>query len=74
MLHRYGADAVLLIASVLPNKDLALMLKVAKTVGLQCLIEVHNLHQWLDWVHALKRVHSVFSMHHPAPPASAATA
>lgn len=39
----YGADAVLLIASVLPNKDLALMLKVAKTVGLQCLIEVHTI-------------------------------
>jgi indole-3-glycerol phosphate synthase len=34
---------VLLIASVLPNKDLGLMLKVAKTVGLQCLIEV----RWL---------------------------
>lgn len=31
---------MLLIASVLPNKDLGLMLKVAKTVGLQCLIEV----------------------------------
>jgi indole-3-glycerol phosphate synthase len=38
-----GADAVLLIASVLPNKDLGLMLKVAKTVGLQCLIEVHTI-------------------------------
>lgn len=37
---RNGADAVLLIASVLPNKDLGLMLKVASTVGLQCLIEV----------------------------------
>lgn len=37
---RNGADAVLLIASVLPNKDLSLMLKVASTVGLQCLIEV----------------------------------
>ncbi len=40
MLARYGADAVLLIASVLPNKDLALMLKVAAKLGLHTLIEV----------------------------------
>ena len=42
---RNGADAVLLIASVLPNKDLSLMLKVASTVGLQCLIEVRCWHR-----------------------------
>lgn len=38
--HRYGADAVLLIAAVLPNKDLDLMVKVSQKLGLQCLIEV----------------------------------
>mmetsp|Transcript_6269 Transcript_6269/g.17543 ORF Transcript_6269/g.17543 Transcript_6269/m.17543 type:complete len:354 (-) Transcript_6269:294-1355(-) len=37
-----GADAILLIAAVLPNSDLEYMLKVAKQVGLQCLIEVHT--------------------------------
>ena len=38
----YGADAVLLIAAVLPNADLELFLKVAKKLGLQCLIEVRG--------------------------------
>ncbi|KAK9824683.1 hypothetical protein WJX72_012373 [[Myrmecia] bisecta] len=37
-----GADAVLLIAAVLPNKDLELLIKCAGRVGLQCLIEVHT--------------------------------
>jgi len=37
-----GADCVLLIAAVLPNSDLEYMLKVSKTLGLQCLIEVHT--------------------------------
>lgn len=36
----YGADACLLIASVLPNKDLKLLLKVAEKLGLHALIEV----------------------------------
>lgn len=40
---RYGADAVLLIAAVLPNKDLDLMVKVSQKLGLQCLIEVRLL-------------------------------
>jgi indole-3-glycerol phosphate synthase len=39
----YGADAVLLIAAVLPNKDLDLMVKVSQKLGLQCLIEVHTI-------------------------------
>ena len=35
-----GADAVLLIAAVLPNKDLEYFTKSAKNLGMQCLIEV----------------------------------
>jgi len=38
----YGADACLLIASVLPNRDLELLIKVAKKLKLQQLIEVHT--------------------------------
>lgn len=37
-----GADAILLIAAVLPNRDLAYFLKVAGGLGMQCLIEVHT--------------------------------
>lgn len=37
-----GADAVLLIAAVLPNTDLDLFLRAARKVGLQCLVEVHT--------------------------------
>eukprot|EP00887_Chlorella_sp_A99_P002416 scaffold10.g2416.t1 len=37
-----GADAILLIAAVLPSSDLSYLLKVARGVGLQCLIEVHT--------------------------------
>lgn len=43
MARAYGADAVLLIAAVLPNKDLSLLMKVAHTIGLQTLIEVHTI-------------------------------
>ena len=35
-----GADAVLLIAAVLPNKDLEYLMKVCRTLRLQCLVEV----------------------------------
>ncbi len=38
-----GADAILLIASVLPNKDLQLLIKTAQSFGMQCLIEVRQL-------------------------------
>lgn len=38
----YGADACLLIASVLPNKDLELLIKVANKLGLHQLIEVRS--------------------------------
>ncbi|EFN54105.1 hypothetical protein CHLNCDRAFT_25164 [Chlorella variabilis] len=37
-----GADAVLLIAAVLPNSDMNYLIKAARSVGLQCLIEVHT--------------------------------
>ena len=35
-----GADAVLLIAAVLPNNDLAYLIKSVKKLGMQTLIEV----------------------------------
>ena len=35
-----GADAILLIAAVLPNSDMNYLIKSARSVGLQCLIEV----------------------------------
>lgn len=38
-----GADAILLIAAVLPNSDLEYLIKSARSVGLQCLIEVHTI-------------------------------
>jgi indole-3-glycerol phosphate synthase len=38
-----GADAVLLIAAVLPNSDLAYLIKAANKCGLQVLVEVHTI-------------------------------
>jgi len=40
-----GADAILLIAAVLPNSDLEYLIKSARSVGLQCLIEVHTIRE-----------------------------
>ena len=37
-----GADAVLLIAAALPQKDLAELYDLAGELGLQCLVEIHN--------------------------------
>jgi len=37
-----GADAVLLIVRLLSTRDLAFLLEVAKELGLDCLVEVHN--------------------------------
>ncbi len=37
-----GADAILLIVAALSDADLALFLKTAGTLGLHCLVEVHN--------------------------------
>lgn len=38
----FGADAVLLIAAVLPNNDLEYLVASARKVKLQCLIEVRE--------------------------------
>jgi indole-3-glycerol phosphate synthase len=48
-----GADAILLIAAVLPNSDMEYLIKSARSVGLQCLIEVHTVEE-LERMLALK--------------------
>jgi len=50
-----GADAVLLIAAVLSDKDLQYFLKIAQALGLAALVEVHTLEE-LDRVLALEGV------------------
>jgi indole-3-glycerol phosphate synthase len=50
-----GADAVLLIAAILANQDLQYFLKIAQTLSMAALIEVHNLAE-LDRVLALEGV------------------
>ena len=40
--RKYGADAILLIAAVLPNQDLKYFIKIAHSLGMKCLIEVHT--------------------------------
>eukprot|EP00854_Cymbomonas_tetramitiformis_P008296 gene8296-9854_t len=42
MARSRGADAILLIAAVLPNQDLKYFMKIAHNLGMQCLIEVHT--------------------------------
>ncbi|MEP0916028.1 indole-3-glycerol phosphate synthase TrpC [Leptolyngbya sp. DQ-M1] len=51
----HGADAVLLIAAILSDKDLQYFLKIVKALGLTALIEVHTLEE-LDRVLALDGV------------------
>ncbi|WP_404786347.1 indole-3-glycerol phosphate synthase TrpC [Altericista sp. CCNU0014] len=53
-----GADAVLLIAAILPDRDLTYFLKIAKSVGMTALVEVHTLAE-LDRVLALPEVELV---------------
>ncbi|MEM9450890.1 MAG: indole-3-glycerol phosphate synthase TrpC [Cyanobacteria bacterium P01_E01_bin.6] len=53
-----GADAVLLIAAILSDKDLQYFIKIAKTLGLTPLIEVHTLEEF-DRVLALEGVQLV---------------
>ena len=50
-----GADAVLLIAAILPDKDLQYFLKIAAMLGMTALVEVHTLAE-LDRVLALDGV------------------
>lgn len=51
----YGADAVLLIAAILSDQDLQYFLKIAKTLSMAALIEVHTLAE-LDRVLSLDNV------------------
>ncbi|EKQ70582.1 Indole-3-glycerol phosphate synthase [Leptolyngbyaceae cyanobacterium JSC-12] len=51
----HGADAVLLIAAILPDKDLQYFIKIAATLGLTALVEVHTLAE-LDRALALEGV------------------
>jgi indole-3-glycerol phosphate synthase len=51
----HGADAVLLIAAILEDKDLQYFLKIAKALGMAALIEVHSIEE-LDRVLALDGV------------------
>ncbi|KAF7016885.1 hypothetical protein CFC21_030404 [Triticum aestivum] len=37
-----GADAVLLIAAILPDRDISYMLKICKILGMAALVEVHD--------------------------------
>lgn len=48
-----GADAVLLIAAILPDKDLVYFLKIAKALQMTALVEVHTLEE-MDRVLALQ--------------------
>lgn len=50
-----GADAVLLIAAILPDRDLQYFIKIANALGMAPLIEVHTLEE-LDRVLALQGV------------------
>lgn len=54
----YGADAVLLIAAILSDQDLQYFLKIAKTLSMTALIEVHTLAE-LDRVLSLDSVNLV---------------
>lgn len=54
----HGADAILLIAAILPDQDLQYFLKIAKVLGMTALIEVHTLEE-LDRVLSLNGVNLV---------------
>ncbi len=53
-----GADAVLLIAAILSDQNLQEFLKIVHSLGMNALVEVHNLAE-LDRVLALKDLHLV---------------
>jgi indole-3-glycerol phosphate synthase len=50
-----GADAVLLIAAILSDKDLSYFVQIAKALGMAALVEVHTLEE-LDRVLAIPSV------------------
>ncbi|HEY9760943.1 MAG TPA: indole-3-glycerol phosphate synthase TrpC [Trichocoleus sp.] len=50
-----GADAVLLIAAVLSDKDLGYFVQIAKALGMNALVEVHSLEE-LDRVLAIESI------------------
>lgn len=54
----HGADAVLLIAAILSDKDLAYFLKIVKKLGMTALVEVHSLAE-LDRVLEIESVELV---------------
>ncbi len=58
MARAYAADAVLLIAAVLPDQDLKYFSKIIKVLGMTALIEVHTLEE-LDRVLALDDVNLI---------------
>jgi indole-3-glycerol phosphate synthase len=58
MARLHGADAVLLIAAILTDKDLQYFLKIVRTLGMSALIEVHTLEE-LDRVLALDGIQLV---------------
>lgn len=51
----HGADAVLLIAAILPDRDLRYFIRIAQGLGMRVLIEVHTLEE-MDRVLALDNV------------------
>ncbi len=51
----HGADAILLIAAILPDKDLQYFIKIVAALGMTALVEVHTLEE-LDRVLALEGV------------------
>lgn len=53
-----GADAILLIAAILNDKDLQYFIKIAKTLGMSALVEVHTLEE-LDRVLAIDGIQLV---------------
>ncbi|MBV5259712.1 indole-3-glycerol phosphate synthase TrpC [Synechococcus moorigangaii CMS01] len=54
----YGADAVLLIAAILSDQDLAYFVKIIRSLGMTALVEVHTLAE-LDRVLAIEGINLV---------------
>ncbi len=52
----YGADMVLLIASILPKRDIAEMVNIADSLGLSVLLEVHAEEEIEKWIPGIKNV------------------